>query len=334
MFNMFNSGNTLVKLCSRLRGLPRDMRWYFGSGRSHLKSARGARILLYHGICPHEPFRYNTLFVTLKTFELQLRLYKKYFNLVSLDDLYEQRISDKRFNICLTFDDGFMNNYKYVLPILEKYQVPAAFFVTGIRDAGYEILWNDVLCAAYKHGPEKFRLGNEEFIKGKDSKYVSALTGEKLVDTLRLAEFEDKSDMIKLLSPFRQKADEDYWMQMTAGEIRQLASSKWVTIGSHSYYHNDLAKIPVDELRKDLNRSKLFLEDVTGKKIKALAFPYGSYSKVVLNEAKNAGYSQLLATEFLFADDPGDDALRERLTINPFISTINQLHANITGNYK
>lgn len=334
MFNMLDPGNSLVKLRSRLRGSPWDIGWYFGSGHSYLKSARGVRVLVYHGVCQDEPLRYNTLFVKLKTFESQLRLYKKYFNLVSLDDLYEHRISDKRFNICLTFDDGFANNYKYVLPLLEKYQAPAVFFITGIRDAGYDILWNDVLCAAYKHGPEKFRFGNEEFSKGKDSRYVSALTGKKLVDTLRMTGFEDKSAMIRLLSPFRQKADEDYWMQMTVAEIRQLASSKWATIGSHSYYHNDLAKIPVDELKKDLNRSRLFLENITGKKIKALAFPYGSYSKLVLDEAKNAGYSQLLATEFLFEDDPGNNALRERLTINPFISNINQLHANISGNYK
>jgi hypothetical protein len=65
-----------------------------------------------------------------------------------------------------------------------------------------------------------------------------------------------------------------------------------------------------------------------------LAFPYGSYTKEVMNEAKNAGYLQLLATEFLFPNDAIDQTLRERLTINPFISNINQMHANITGNYK
>jgi hypothetical protein len=39
-------------------------------------------------------------------------------------------------------------------------------------------------------------------------------------------------------------------------------------------------------------------------------------------------------TEFIFPGDAGNPLLRERLAINPFVSVINQMHANITGNYK
>jgi peptidoglycan/xylan/chitin deacetylase (PgdA/CDA1 family) len=113
-----------------------------------------------------------------------------------------------------------------------------------------------------------------------------------------------------------------------------LSKSKWATIGSHGYYHNDLAKIPVSSSNEEMTRSRQFLESITGKEVKALAFPYGSYTKEVTKKAKDAGYSQLLATEFLFPDDTNDTSLRERLTINPFISNINQMHANITGKYK
>ncbi len=255
--------------------------------------------------------------------------------LFSPDDFYRQQFSDKKFNICLTFDDGFANNYKYVLPLLEQYQVPATFFVTGIRDAGYDILWNDVLSIAYKYGPAKLTLGNEEFIKGSDKKYISSSTGKRLVDILRSTGFEEKTTMIELLGSFKSEASNDYWLQMTQEEIKALSASKWATIGSHSYYHNDLAKISIGSVRDDLARSKQFLENITGKEVKALAFPYGSYTREVVAEAKNAGYSQLLAIEFLFfAGDTGDATLRERLTINPFISNVNQMHANITGNYK
>src|SRR5215831_1714149 len=137
---MFGISNIRTRIGSWLSGLPRDIGWSIGTVHDFFKDARGARILLYHGVCLNDPFRFNTLFVSLNTFEAQLRLYKKYFNLISLEDFYEQRFADDRFNICLTFDDGFANNHKYVLPLLERYEIPAAFFVTSVRNEGHDVL--------------------------------------------------------------------------------------------------------------------------------------------------------------------------------------------------
>ena len=328
------SGNTGLRFRSKLKGIPRDTSWLLGLNRSFFRKARGSRLLVYHGICLKDHLRFNTLFINLKTFESQLQLYKKYFNLVSLDDFYQQKFNNDKFNICLTFDDGFANNYKYVLPLLEHYQVPAVFFITGIRNAGYDILWNDILSVSSRFGPSKIVFKNEEFVKGKDKRYISSSTHKPLVDILRSTEFDCKAELLQILAPFKNSAESDYWLQMTEEQIRTLSGSKWTTIGSHGYYHNDLAKISIDSVKKEIIQSKQYLETITGKEIKALAFPYGSYTKKVMNEAKNAGFSQLLATEFRYPDDGTDPALRERLTINPFISNINQMHANITGNYK
>lgn len=326
--------NRIARLHGMLNRLRRDTAWHFGLNQFFFKNARGARILIYHGICQDDHLRFNTLFIKLKTFEAQLNLYKKHFTIISLEDYYLQRFNKERFNICLTFDDGFANNYKYVLPLLEQYQVPATFFITAIRDAGDDILWNDALSIAYKYGPTKFIFSKEEFIKVRNGTYISSSTGKRLVDILRLTGFEDKAEMMRVAGSFKYKVKDDYWLQMTHGEIKALSASKWVTIGSHGYYHNDLAKISVASAKDEFIRSKLFLEKITGKDVRALAFPYGSYSPEVVKEAKNSGFTQLLATEFLFEEDANDEMLRERLTINPFISNVNQMYASITGNYK
>src|SRR5688572_30159892 len=311
----------------------RDMRWITGFSKNLPEKASGARILVYHGICRQDPLRYNTIFLSKNTFEKQLQLFKKHFNIISLDDFYRGQFPADRFSVCLSFDDGFANNHDYVLPLLEQYQVSAAFFITAIREARYTVLWNDVLSLANVHGPAKIVLAKQEFRKDQKGRYRSSDTRQLWSDNLRSSGFEEKAKMCELLFPYISKTNEEYWMQMTEEQIRNLSQSKWVTIGSHGYYHNDLALIPFQDAKVEMIRSRQYLERVTAKEIKAIAFPYGSYTMQLIAEAGNAGFFQLLATDFLQPADAGNTRLRERLIINPFISVYNQLHAAITGNY-
>jgi len=137
------------------------------------------------------------------------------------------------------------------------------------------------------------------------------------------------------LIPFKSsKKDEDYWLQMTREQIKQIADSPYFTVGAHGYYHNDLTKISVEDAAKELTLTKSYLETITGKPINSVAFPYGSYNPDVVDIAKKTGYVQLLAVDFLTIEDSRDNTLRERFTVNPFISIPNQMHAIITRKYE
>ena len=325
-----------IKIRRKLNQVGRDLGWKIGWGKNRLEHSSGSRILVYHGICLKDPFQFNTLFVALKTFEKQLQFYKKYFQIVSLDDYYQGNFSKDRYTIVLSFDDGFANNYKYVLPLLEKYQVPASFFITAIRESGYDFLWNDLLSIAGKYGPSECTFRDENFTRNRHGRYISNHSGLGMTDRLRLEGFEAKEEMMKYFERFfslKKQVHEDYWKQMTVDEIRTMSESKWVTIGSHSYYHNDLANLSAEEIRDDLTRSRSFLENITGKEVRSLAFPYGSYSPQTIIEANMTGYTRLLATSFINNSDRTSPSLRERLTVNPFISPVNQMHASISGNY-
>ena len=326
------------KLTRESRYLVRDIKHKLGWSESFYKSARGSRIIVYHGICRQDHTRFNPIFLRHKTFESHLKLYKKYFNIITLDDYYNKRFSNSRFNICITFDDGFANNYKYVLPLLEIYKVPATFFITAIRAAGYDILWNDFLGIVSKYGPEKITYKDEHYYKGLFNKYISTADGISLVEKLRSSGFTEKAEMMELLyplAPFKMnEPDEDYWLQMTSKQIKELSASPFASIGSHSYYHNDLARININDAADELVRSKEYLENIIEKQVNSLAFPYGAYTPEVIESAKKAGYKQLLATDFQFDADHQDEAMRERFTVNPFISTNNQMYATIMRRYE
>jgi peptidoglycan/xylan/chitin deacetylase (PgdA/CDA1 family) len=294
--------------------------------------------VVYHGISKHDHLRFNPIFLKQHTFESHLKLYKKYFNVISLDDYYNQCFSNNRFNICITFDDGFANNHKYVLPLLEQYKVPATFFVTAIRAAGYDVLWNDFLGIVSKYGPRKLTFKDETYYKGRFDKYISTVSDISLVEKLRAVGFTEKAEMMEILYPLvpfkRNKKEEDYWLQMTPEQIKELSASPFVNIGAHGHYHNDLAMIDIGNAENELIFSKQHLESIIDKPVSSFAFPYGAYTPEVIATAKKAGYRQLLATDFLFDWEHRDTTLRERFTVNPFISPNNQMYATITRMYE
>jgi len=314
------------------------MRSLMGLNDRIFKETTGARILVYHGICLANHTRFNSIFLRLKTFEAHLQFYRKYFNVISLNDFYNERFSRERFNICITFDDGFANNYKYVLPLINKYRLPATFFITGIRDTGADILWNDFLAIAQKYGPSEFEFLNDLFYKNKYCQYVSTTSDKPLKDLLREHGFDNKKELIKVLQPlvpFKPDMQEtDYWLQMTEEEIKLLSASPWATIGCHGYYHNDLSRISINDASTEMTRCKQFLENIAQKEINAIAFPYGAYTRELVEEARKCGFTKLLAVDFLFPEDYTDNSMRERFTVNPYISVNNQMTAIVNGRYE
>lgn len=88
--------------------------------------------IYYHSVAPKKnpDWVRNYLTLELKYFQDHLKLltglkYKTHF----LDTYYTPPGSYSRKDIFITFDDGFLDNWIYVFPMLKKYQVKATIFV-------------------------------------------------------------------------------------------------------------------------------------------------------------------------------------------------------------
>lgn len=65
--------------------------------------------------------------ITPEIFEKQVQyLLSKGYNFIGLEDLSSSTCKKP---VMLTFDDGYLDNYKYVFPILKKYKIKAAIFL-------------------------------------------------------------------------------------------------------------------------------------------------------------------------------------------------------------
>lgn len=110
-------------------------------------------ILTYHSILSQESIDASSLknpYVLEKSvFEQQMRYLKDNdYATVNFDDIEGQSHSNSRLSkktIILTFDDGTIDNYSVVLPILKKYCLRATFFiVTGLVGQKNYLSWSQI----------------------------------------------------------------------------------------------------------------------------------------------------------------------------------------------
>ncbi len=324
----------------RVRHAAHDAAFALGwSNPNRVFQGFGQRILTYHGIDRAGRLDLNARFVSAAVFEQHIRYLSDHANVLSLDDYFLQKFDNQRFNIAITFDDGYRNNLELALPILEKYRIPATFFITPAHLIGQDALWMDVLDVATALGPKVLAIGDTTFYKKKwrHTRYYADANGQKLVDKARYGtpQFAKKMmDELRRIGTTEQwKEMGEYWQLLDQQQIIQLADSPWVSIGAHGLAHLDFARATPNDLTTELVHAKKLLETTIGKPVHQLAFPYGAYSPTVVAQARAAGFTQQYAIDFLANADCDHTDLRERMVINPYISANNQWLAVRHGRY-
>lgn len=79
-------------------------------------------------------------------------------------------------------------------------------------------------------------------------------------------------------------------------QVKQLADSGLVEIGSHTMTHANLAKLDDVECLAELVDSKHALENMIGQSVTSFAYPFGIYDERDVKLAKQAGYTNAVTT--------------------------------------
>lgn len=90
----------------------------------------GFVVFMYHHIKPASQNKEGediSFTITPETFEEQVKyLISKGYTFIGLEDLSSNNFKKP---LMITFDDGYLDNYKYVFPILKKYNIKAVIFL-------------------------------------------------------------------------------------------------------------------------------------------------------------------------------------------------------------
>ena len=182
---------------------------------------------------------------------------------VSMDDILNfgngNPMPSKPFAI--TFDDGFQNNLTVAAPILNKYQVPATFYVTTDFIDRNLMSWIDRIdWAVEKTSITKINLPwltNEILFSSVESKVEllkeirNKVKYDRSIDTHKLAD--DIQKKLDLTLTYSNSSHID--KKLTWSELKYLSTLPGVTIGGHTHTHAVMSFLNDKDLNKEISKS-------------------------------------------------------------------------------
>jgi peptidoglycan/xylan/chitin deacetylase (PgdA/CDA1 family) len=119
---------------------------------------------------------------------------------------------------------------------------------------------------------------------------------------------------------------------LSPAELLELSALPGVTIGAHGFTHCDLTTCSSAQLIEELTGSKNYIENLIGRKVTSMAYPYGSVNARVKQAVQDNGYT--LATSSHFdVNKPGRDPLLMCRTVVLSPDTARVLKQKIRGDW-
>jgi len=261
-------------------------------------------VLCYHSVVPDEiakdPLQYGC-FVSESEFSEQMSFLAQTMAPISVSRFQQwlyHGSSLPQNPVLVTFDDGYRNNLRHAVPILLKYEIPAAFFLTAAHIGQSRLLWPTEIYRAILYWPfsdvplpdgssiaiapddQPKRIALASWVRG----FCKSLSEEAKCEYLaRLREA-----VVPALTPTETEMF-GFLSWDEAIRMRELGFD----IGSHTLEHCILTRVSSDRLHRELKFSKNQIEANLQNACPSLAYPNGGSedcSPEVFSEAEKTGY--------------------------------------------
>ncbi len=287
------------------------------------------RNFLFHRVNPHRDLLWPPMNVRL--FEKCIKFISNKYEVVLFEDLAfnEEALRKKNQYATIMFDDGYKDNIEYALPILEKHNIKASFYIvtdsidkniptwTHILEYSFQNTNQDALHLPFEFLPLDYR--NKQFANKEDRiKFISNLkpflktlehNKRKLVLTTIINSFND----VELPKPM-----------MTWEDIKRLKKAGHY-IGSHTVTHSMLGTMEKEsDIEQELLDSGNRIKQQLGCFPLTVSYPVGSYDERTKKLSRKIGYKAGLAVkQDIFNPDKEDlfEVSRIELYNEPWLKT-------------
>jgi peptidoglycan/xylan/chitin deacetylase (PgdA/CDA1 family) len=235
------------------------------------------------------------------SFKAWLLLWRKWFQFLPLAEAAAGiRTRRPKLNVaCVTFDDGYSDNYDVAAPVLFELGIPATFFVATKFSSGGMMFNDRVICAVREAGDEMLdatRLGLGAWPLESSLEKRAAIDG--LLGKIKYLAYADRERVANELVAMTGTKPHPHPM-MTREQVKQLAS-KGFEIGAHTISHPILREIPDDQARFEITEGRRQLQELTGQKVEMFAYPNGrpgeDYDLRHVQMVKDAGFIGAVST--------------------------------------
>jgi len=242
-------------------------------------------------LIPYEP--------DVQRFDSIINAISSVFNVIPLDEAVQALNSGclPPRAACITFDDGYADNYTNALPVLLKYRVPTTVFIATDYIGG-QAMWNDVVIESIRAFSGEFTLESLNIFAREchtdEQKYT--LINQVLNDIKHRPQAE-RQELVEQV-----KSDCDHYMQplmMNEEQIKGLYESG-VIIGAHTRSHPILANLDDSTSYEEIATSREILSGLLKDNIELFAYPNGKpvsdYTDKDVENVRKAGFSAAVST--------------------------------------
>ncbi len=264
-------------------------------------------VLAYHRISG-ESSAYDSLFdqsvftCSDAVLDDHMRMLRSYRSIISVDqlcDALDGKSSLPPRAALVTFDDATQDHYGRALPVLRRHEIPAVFFVSTRSLTERTVEWWNLLaftirtCAQgeYQIPPE---FGGTVRVTDEASRTAALATISRSikVDSAHGDALPIVQDLAARLGVTLPSSAEQSRGLIDATQLSEMQAAG-MTIGSHSHSHSFMSRLTPETQLAELSRSKQVLEQILGRSVRTLAYPYGQandYDARTCAAARMAGY--------------------------------------------